>query len=67
MIEFSRKMNGTPLRARPSDEGHGGSDMGLCIQMRRGIEEFWKKRGMSGLSERNPYSKYKPKTEPEES
>jgi hypothetical protein len=57
MIEFSKKMNGTPLRSKPSEEGHGGSDMGLCIAMRRGIAEFWKKRGMSGDADYSHYSK----------
>jgi hypothetical protein len=64
MIEFSRKMNGTPLRSKPSEEGHGGSDMGLCIAMRRGIEEFWRKRGMSGNAEFSHYqNNKKPKHE----
>ena len=65
MIEFSRKMNGTPLRAKPSEEGHGGSDMGLCIALRRGIAEFWKKRGMSGEADYSHYSKSKPKEQDE--
>jgi len=31
--------------------------MGLCIAMRRGIAEFWKKRGMSGDADYSHYSK----------
>jgi len=57
MIEMSRKMNGKPITSRPSEEGHGGSDMGLCIGMRRGIENFWKKRGLSGAADYSSYSK----------
>jgi hypothetical protein len=62
MIEFSTKMNGTPIRSKPSEEGNGGSDMGLCISLRKGIDAFWKKRGMSGNADYTYYSKTKCKT-----
>jgi len=56
MIEFAVKKNGSPIICKPSEEGHGGSDMGLGTSMRAGIDAFWKKRGLSGNADYTYYA-----------
>ena len=62
-MEFSQKKNGSALNIAKADEGNGSSDMGLCIDMRRGIDRFWKKRGLSGDCEFSSYKRTENKEE----
>lgn len=49
MIDNTCKMNGKALRIEICDSGVKETPMGTCIEMRRALKGFWKRRKINEL------------------